>query len=262
MADRQFKSLPYFAIKAAEADGNSRVRKGIAAVFGNIDSVGDRIMPGAFQKTITEGRKRVKHLWNHDFSTPPIASITELKEVSRDELPPEVLAYAPEATGGLMVSREYYKTDLADWVLQAIDKGDVAEMSFGFNIIREQKAEHDGQDIRELKELMLMDTSDVNWGANSATVTVGAKSVMPIGILLSHLNTFAAEVKAGRRNASADMELIKGMHGALVTLGYSDCNPNSEAMPKALEPEPSQTDTSLNSRRLELQRLELELLTI
>src|SRR5690349_16790787 len=116
--ERKFKNLPFFPVKAA---AQGRVRKGICAVFGNVDAWGDRIIPGAFRKTISEGRQRTKHLWNHDFSTPPTAKIVELKEVGREELPEAVLEYAPEATGGLMVAREYYKNDLSNWILEAID---------------------------------------------------------------------------------------------------------------------------------------------
>lgn len=251
--NRHFKSQPYFAVKAESAD-EPRVRKGICAVFGNIDSGGDRIIPGAFAKTIAEGSKRVKHLWNHDFSTPPIASIKELKEVGRDELPPEVLAYAPEATGGLMVAREYYKGELADWVLQAVDSGDVNEMSFGYDVLASADSEESGKQIRNLTELKLFDTSDVLWGMNAATTASGAKSTMPLGVLLSHLNNFAEDVKAGRRNASADMELIKGMHGALCALGYDDCMPNEA---EKREPEPVQPTTSLDLLKLKRRAFDL-----
>lgn len=250
---RQFKSIPYFANKA---DAAGRTRKGIAAVFGNIDSWGDRIVPGAFQKTITEGSKRVKHLWNHDFSTPPIASIVELKEVSRDELPPEVLTYAPEATGGLMVAREYYDNELGNWVMEAIDKGDVSEMSFGYDVLGSAESEENDVKVRNLTELKLFDTSDVLWGMNSATVAAGAKSLMPLGVIVSQLQRFAEEVKAGRRNAAADMELIKGIHGALVTLGYKDCMPQEDEA-KSDEAEAVIYNTSLDLLKLKTRGLSL-----
>lgn len=250
--DREFKAFPYFDIKG---DTQGRIRKGICAVFGNVDAGGDRISPGAFAKTISEGRSRVKHLWNHDFSTPPIASITELKEVSRDELPPSVLEYAPEAKGGLMVAREYYKTDLADWVLQAIDKGDVSEMSFGYNVIRDEKSSADGQDIRELKELMLLDTSDVNWGMNSATVGIGAKNIQPIGVLINQLQFYADDVKAGRRNNHIDQTLINGLHDISLHLGCDSCGKDTPKSDEAA----AVHDTALSSRRRERMRLQLEL---
>lgn len=248
--DRQFKNLPYFKVAS-----EGRTRKGICAVFGNIDSWGDRIMPGAFAKTIQEGRTRVKHLWNHDFSTPPIASITELKEVGRDELPEEVLTYAPEATGGLMVAREYYDTDLSNWILQSIDKGDVNEMSFGYDVLKSAESDENDTKVRNLVELKLFDTSDVLWGMNSATVAAGAKNALPIGVIAQHLINFAGEVKAGRRNAAADMDLIKGIHGALVSLGYGDCMPNEEA--KSNEAEAALTSTSLDFLKLKTRGLQL-----
>jgi HK97 family phage prohead protease len=68
--DRDYKSLPFTNIKA---ESSGRTRAGIASVFGNVDAVGDRVMPGAFAKTIAEGAKRCKHLWNHSYQHPPIA---------------------------------------------------------------------------------------------------------------------------------------------------------------------------------------------
>lgn len=197
----------------------------------------------------------MKHLWNHDFSTPPIASIVELKEVGRDELPDAVLEYAPEATGGLMVAREYYDTELSNWVFEAVTKGDVSEMSFGYDVVKSAESDENDTKIRNLVELKLFDTSDVLWGMNAATVASGAKSAMPLGVIVSQLQNIAEEVKAGRRNAAADMELIKGIHGALVTLGYGDCMPNEEA--KSDEAEAAQTSTSLDFLKLKKQRLTL-----
>lgn len=247
--NRFFKSLPYFEVKA-----EGRVRKGIAAVFGNIDSGGDRIMPGAFAKTIQEGKSRVKHLWNHDFSTPPIASITELKEVGRDELPEAVLEYAPEALGGLMVAREYYDTELSNWIVQAIDKGDVSEMSFGFDIIKSAESDENDAKIRNLVELKLFDTSDVLWGMNAATVASGAKSTLPLGVLVSQLNNFVDEVKAGRRNATSDESLINAIHQAAFDLGSTMCLGIKEADEKQAE---AAISTSLDFLKLRQRGLRL-----
>ncbi len=255
MSQRQFKNLPYFAIKAANADG-SRVRKGICAVFGNIDSWGDRIMPGAFAKTISEGRDRVKHLWNHSFSEVPIAKIVELKEISRDELPPEVLEYSPEATGGLMVAREYLNSEKANAVLEALDAGVITEMSFGYDVMNSAESEENEQKVRNLVELKLFDTSDVIWGMNSSTIAAGAKSDLPFGIVAAHIINFADEVKAGRRNAAGDEALIKSIHEAIVSLGYDSCETKQDETPKA-EPEPVPNTTSLDLLKLKAETLRL-----
>lgn len=259
---RQFKNLPYFEIKAADDASGSRVRKGICAVFGNVDSWGDRILNGAFAKTIAEGRDRVKHLWNHSFSEVPIAKIVELKEIGREELPLEVLEYAPEATGGLLVAREYLNSEKANAVLEAMDAGVITEMSFGYDVLKSAESEEEDRKIRNLVELKLFDTSDVIWGMNAATVAAGAKHDLPLSLIVSNLIGYADEVKAGRRNAAADMELIRGIHGALTDLGYADCMPKEE--PKSDEPEPLQLSTSLDLLKLkhDMLKLRAETLTI
>lgn len=251
--DRQFKHLPYFKVAA-----EGRVRKGICAVFGNVDSWGDRIMPGAFAKTIQEGRSRVKHLWNHDFSNPPIASITELKEVGREELPDAVLSYAPEATGGLMVAREYYEDEFSDRVMKAIDKGDITEMSFGYDVMKWDNSEEGDRKIRNLVELKLFDTSDVLWGMNAATVAAGAKTALPFGLIVQHLTNHVAEIKAGRRNAGSDEALIDAIHQASIDLGCTKClgikDPDDEKAEAVF------IDTSLSAQRLNLAKAKTNIL--
>jgi hypothetical protein len=57
---------------------------GITAVTGNVNDSGDRIIAGAFSKTIAENGKRIRHLWQHgadgwDYCvTPPIAAVTRI----------------------------------------------------------------------------------------------------------------------------------------------------------------------------------------
>lgn len=281
MNQKEFKSFSFFNIKADD-DKNSRVRKGICAVFGNVDSMGDRIHAGAFAKTIKENSKSVKHLWNHDFWNPPIASITELRELSKADLPPEVLEKAPEATGGLLVARKYYDGNpLSDWVLKAIDAGDITEMSFAFDIVKHEITEEETEmpdmpkrRIRELKELRLFDTSDVNWGANGATVAVGGKNaqLMPLGLIYSNFLAIAENIKAGARNSEADLKLIELIHSTSVELG-AECQSKSapqsaetsseqQEKPESKEAEAVNDDTSLDQEWLDLQKFELDALEL
>src|SRR5690242_20738236 len=83
---------------------------GLFSILGNLDDYADVIWPGAFAKTFQERAGKILHLWQHDFSSPPIAVVKSLREVGRDELPPEVLSAAPEALGGAEVVREYLDT--------------------------------------------------------------------------------------------------------------------------------------------------------
>lgn len=224
----------------SKAETEGRTITGICSVFGNVDSWGDRMHPGSFTKTISEGRARAKHLWNHDFSRPPIASIKELKEITRSELPDDILSFAPDATGGLIVKREYYvNNELSELVFEAIKAGDISEMSFGFDPTKFDFSEMDGKQIREIREVKLFDTSDVLWGMNNATLAqktfFGMTAEMFLLNLPAAVEEYQNNLKAGRRNAEADLSIIKSIHEACKNLGFEDCQPIEEA--KSIEAE-------------------------
>ena len=162
---KEFKSFPIFCKTIKE-----REVTGICAVFGNVDEGGDRLHPGAFTKTLKEAGRRAKHLWNHDWQSPPIAVIKNLRELRREELPPEVLQLAPEATGGLSIAREYLDTGRAEEVFRGIQAGIINQMSFGFDVVKAEFTVSGVQTIREVREVRLWETSDVLWGMNAATV--------------------------------------------------------------------------------------------
>lgn len=163
---------------------DARTVTGVTAVTGNVDDGGDRIIFGAFAKTIRESSKRFRHLWQHgadgwDYGvTPPIAAIDSVSEVGRDALPLEVQTAYPLATGGLEVKRTYLPTPRGDEILACYQAGIPLEMSIGFEtVIRKNVDDSERVSMnhwRDLIEVKLFDTSDVNWGMNSATV--GAKS--------------------------------------------------------------------------------------
>jgi HK97 family phage prohead protease len=271
---REFKALPFTNLKA---QSSGRVRVGIASVFGNIDEINDRVMPGAFEKTIAEGARRARFLWMHSYQHPPTAAIKELRELTRDELPPEVVEKAPEATGGLLVARDYFKNDLADWILQAIDAGEIDEMSFAYETVRSQTVTEpiDGdpdkvREIRNLQELKLYDLSDVLWGCNEATVAAGAKGFdifpigFPIGVIASQLSMLSEQMKAGRRNSESDMKLINLIHDTAMDLG-AVCNPDN--LPSDEEPEKAHAaavdnDTAPVSNWLDLQKVKTRVLAL
>lgn len=265
---REFKTIPYFDVKSAK---KGRVRTGIASVFGHIDATNDRLHPGAFTKTITEGRNRVKHLWNHDFGGLPTATIKDIKEVGRDDLPKEVFEYAPDASGGLLVSREYHEDEFSDMILKRIDAGDITEMSFGFDVKRHEiTTDGEGDDaksIRELKEVALYDTSDVLWGMNDATVAAFAKHYQvarPMGAIVQELVLAVHNIKAGRRNNAQDLALIDQLHQISLDLGCEKCilvdtgeKSSSNDNAKSGEAESVITDNSLLANELKLNDLRL-----
>lgn len=212
------KETPQY-IKAIEG----RKATGIFAVHGNIDSVGDRSWPGAFAKTINDrGLRGFKFLWQHDFEAPPIATILEVREVPREQLPEQVLAAAPEALGGALVTREYLDTPRGNEILAGLKAGAITEMSYGYDPVKfdyEDLAER-GM-VRNLREVKLYDISDVLWGANGATSAV--KSRVPLEAILKHMQAHLAELKAGSRHSAKDVALLNAIHGAAVDLGCTTC---------------------------------------
>lgn len=196
-----YKTLPYFV---KELDKKTRTVTGIFAVHGNVDSGFDMSVNGSFEKWLTQGRDRVRFLWNHNSMNPPIASIKEVREVGREELPAKVLEWAPDATGGVLVTRKYYENiPLSDWVFKAIEEGDVREMSYAYDVHEYTIKERDeGQrPIRILNEVELYDISDVNWGMNPATAGVkglpvaGTTFVQHSALVESTIEEFLARVK-------------------------------------------------------------------
>lgn len=245
--EREFKSSPIFLtapgsagktlIEASKAVADERTVEGICAVHGNVDDGADRSFPGAFQKTITEGRNRAKHLWNHSFSNPPTAAILDLKEVGRDDLPKDIFDYAPEATGGLFVRRRYLKTQRGDEILEGIINEAITEMSYGYSAIKYDFETINANTINELRirnlrEVKLYDTSDVLWGMNYATVAAGGKALdekdLPLEALLAAFKTLQSDVKEGRRNSDKDAKAMKDIHDLLLSIEPSVCGEPGE----------------------------------
>lgn len=168
---RETKSFGEF--KSFEGD---RVVIGFASILGNVDDGGDLIMPGAYRKTLLERGDRLRWLWQHDMTLPPVAKILEIREAGRDELPEVVLAQHPEATGGLLVKREYLDTERGNEILANIRAGAITEMSIGYDALQ---VDYPADLVvagkpcrRRLKEIRLWECSDVNWGMNAATANL------------------------------------------------------------------------------------------
>ena len=211
----EYKSLPS-VVKSVDLETRSIV--GVFAVHGNIDSYADISHPGSFRKTIAERGDRIKFLWNHDFlGGPPIAKVLGIREIGRDELPDQVLQRAPNATGGVEVTRQYLKTGRAAEVFEAVADGASDEMSYGYDPILMDFSEVDGKKVRNLREVRLWEVSDVIFGANPATA--GAKLALSPDTLLKQLHAFLDEIKAGARHGADDMKLLNDIHRAVVDLG-------------------------------------------
>lgn len=213
----QFKLVPQF-VKGIDG----RTVDGIFSVFDVIDGYNDIVHKGSFAKTIQERSDSVLHLWQHDFYSPPTATIEKLEEIDRSELPQLIRAKYPEASGGAMVSRKYIESPRADEVLAAIKAGSPLQMSYGYDAIRYEyeEDEESQRTIRHLREQRLWETSDVLWGANQATqASKILRPSIPMETLLGQLDKWLTNIKAGRRNAEKDMQRINKIATLALELG-------------------------------------------
>jgi hypothetical protein len=237
-------TMEYKAVAGATVSVNERVVVGIASVFGNVDDGGDRVHPGAFTKTIQERAGRIRVLWQHNTSEPPTAVVKALREVSRDELPADLRARTPDASGALLVEREYLDTPRGNEVLAGIKAGAVTEMSFGYDVPK-GKADFETSDaktIRNLREVRLWELSDVLWGMNPATRA--AKS-MESGWgydSLNHLMSLSDMLKlleAGQGLSPDDLAAVQRVVSLLGAMLNSEPGEAEEPKSRTAEPPPS-----------------------
>jgi HK97 family phage prohead protease len=129
------------------------------SAFGNVDSDGDVIVPGAFTKSIKEngpqGKNRIWHLFNHSTDKP----VSKPKELAEDNF-------------GLLSRIKMPNTTLGRDTYELYKDGHITEHSIGFQTIKSQAK----SGYNEIQEIKLFEGSSVLWGANSNTPTIMVKS--------------------------------------------------------------------------------------
>lgn len=176
------KAFHSFAVKA----NDQGIVEAIVAVMGNVDDGNDIIHPGAFTKTVVERAGKIRILDAHrtDSTARLIAKPLEIRELSRGELPPELLAQYPQATGALWAKTQFLlDTPEGDGAFKRIKAGVLDEWSIGYDALDTDysKAVKDGKEItvRNLRTCKLYEFSPVLWAMNSATSTLSAKGKKP-----------------------------------------------------------------------------------
>jgi hypothetical protein len=246
----------YKQMQHATKEINDRTVIGIAAVHGNIDEGGDKSWPGSFADPTVDGRMRAVFLWQHNSMEPPTAAINYIREVPRADLPSKVLEFAPEATGGVEVSRTYLETPRGNEVLAGLRAGAIGEMSYAYDAERYDFEEVDGRTIRNLRKLAIYDVSDVTWGMNNSTLAVKgqplhlhhATALAAVATLTSRYSDLAAlRAKDGRVLSGENRTRIKAAVNAL-----QDAVTLLDQLLSATEPK-----QSLDMRRLQLEYIHM-----
>lgn len=189
-----------FDISFKDVDTKQGIVTGYFAAFDSLDSDGDVIEKGSFQKTIQErgpqGKKLIKWLLDHD-RYKAIGTITELKE---DDY-------------GLYYEGKVGRHTLGKDFLLMVEDGIINQHSFGFQTI---KSKYDSQaKVNRLKELMMYEGSSIQFlGANNNTPITGIKSLEDAEQMCNRLQSFI------EKSSASDETLIK-LNTKLISLQKS-----------------------------------------
>lgn len=201
MLSYQTKNIPLSA-SIKDVDGKKGIITGYFAHFNSLDSDGDVIIPGAFNKTIAERgplstQPRVKHLRNH-LVYEPVGTITALKEDTKG-------LYYESIPGTHFIGQDTVKM---------IESGLVTEHSFGFEVVKKETIKEgngllqEGRE-RKLMELKLWEGSVLSgWGANERTGAAMMKS-MGKQAYTKMLSDRATALEKFCRNTTATEETIE-----------------------------------------------------
>lgn len=160
-----------FAFEVKEFDDVTGIVKGYLSTFNNIDEGGDRVLPGAFKRTLQSKYQYKKAhnktylmplLWQHDTNS-PIGGYTEAKEDN-------VGLYVEfQVDMDVQRGKEAYS---------GLKKGYIFQQSIGYDVINaEYVKEADGSMVRDLLELRLWEGSVVTFPMNTEAVVTSVKSL-------------------------------------------------------------------------------------
>ena len=197
-------------VKAAESGAHAPFT-GYASTFNNVDLVGDRIMPGAFSKSL---RRRVPLLWQHDMRD-PIGRIIKMRE---------------DDHGLLVEGRLNIRTSRGADVYELLRAGDIDSMSIGF-VIPEDGSRMSSRGIREITEVDLVEVSLVTLPANPKATVDDVKDV-DVGL--------AAAAVAGItgmpvQQAEIVIKQVMGVSGGRAAAGDGVADGGHEALLAALD---------------------------
>lgn len=139
-----------------------------ASVFGNIDSYGDVVQPGAFANTLADwagSDNFLPVLFGHNMADPDynVGHVIEAKEDER----------------GLRVRGQLDLTSPKGAQVYKLLKGRrISQLSFAYDVIRASWGQLDGVEVYELHEVKIYEVSLVTIGANQETEILAVKTAM------------------------------------------------------------------------------------
>lgn len=189
-------------VKAITDADTAGVFEAIVSVFGNVDSVGDVVMPGAFKDSLAEWKASgdpVPVLYAHNSFDPDynVGHVLDIEE--RGE--------------GLWIKAQLdveADTGKARQVHRLLKGRRVKQFSFQYDVLDGAPAERDGEQVYELRKLKLYEVGPCLIGANQETRLIGAKTDDSFAAdAATALIRATAELKAGRVLSAANETRIR-----------------------------------------------------
>ncbi|MFW5871251.1 MAG: HK97 family phage prohead protease [Verrucomicrobiota bacterium] len=153
-----------------DGDGNGYL-EGYASTFGNVDRVGDRVMPGAFAKTISQAvpagkvSLQAKHYAYGGDLMESVGTVIDAKEDSR----------------GLWIRAEFDADEnsqaMRGKVTDRVEKGRPVGLSIGYEVLDAREVVENGKSVYELLELKLYEVTITLNPANEEAVVTAAKAI-------------------------------------------------------------------------------------
>lgn len=150
------------------ADPGEGMFTALASVFHNTDRVGDRVMPGAFSKSLAKWRASgdpipvvFSHKWDDIYAHVGIADPNDVRETHR----------GLEVTGTL----DIHDNPVAAQLYKLMKRRSLKAWSFGYQVV-DQRTGPDG--VNELHELDLHEVGPTLVGANPDAGTQAIKSAL------------------------------------------------------------------------------------
>lgn len=181
------------------ADGQFRA---VVSVFGNKDSYGDVVVPGAFTDTLAAWEASgdsIPVYWSHRMDDPDmnIGYVVEAKETDAGL---EVLAQLDLDDDASPKAKQVYR----------LLKGRrVTQFSFAYDIEDGGQVEADGDTYYELRKLRLYEVGPTPIGANQETELLAVKAGA------EHAADLAAQAKAGRVLSAKNEDTLREALGSL-----------------------------------------------
>lgn len=224
------KSLPAKIKAVGAADGLEEGEfLALVSVFGNVDSMGDVVVQGAFVddlKAWAEKGDPIPVVWSHDWRD-PFAHLGPV--VKADEV------HEGEGGGGLLVKgriEDLAENPKAAQVYRLLKGRRVTQFSFAYDIIESGWVKREGEDreVYELRKLHIFEVGPCLVGANQETELLAAKAEQ-LGrhFKAPGVSLAPSEVKQLER-AQADLAAILEL-AAGAKISDNPANPQREGVP-------------------------------